>query len=46
MWSPCSLGKVRGSIYKFVKEAIRRFGEDWYLELDKVAQDLKIIFLK
>jgi hypothetical protein len=34
--------RVRGSVYKFVKEAlIRRFGEDWYLELDKVAQDLK-----
>ena len=27
---------------KFVKEAlIRRFGEDWYMELEKVANDLK-----
>ena len=29
-------------VYKFVKEAlIRRFGEDWYLELEKVAHELK-----
>jgi hypothetical protein len=29
-------------IYKFVKEAlIRRFGEDWYMELEKVAEELK-----
>jgi hypothetical protein len=40
---PCSLGQeLEVPVYKFVKEAlIRRFGEDWYLELDKVAQDLK-----
>jgi hypothetical protein len=32
----CSLGQERGSVYKFVKEAlVRRFGEDWYLELEK-----------
>jgi hypothetical protein len=39
----CSLGQeLEVPVYKFVKEAlIRRFGEDWYLELDKVAQDLK-----
>jgi hypothetical protein len=29
-------------VYKFVKEAlIRKFGEDWYMELEKVAEDLK-----
>jgi hypothetical protein len=29
-------------VYKFVKEAlVRRFGEDWYLELKKVAQGMK-----
>jgi hypothetical protein len=29
-------------VYKFVKEAlIRRFGEDWYLELEKVAEEIK-----
>jgi len=29
-------------VYKFVKEAlIRRFGEDWYAELEKVAEELK-----
>jgi hypothetical protein len=39
----CSLGKeLQVPVYKFVKEAlIRRFGEDWYLELDKVAEELK-----
>jgi hypothetical protein len=39
----CSLGMaLEVPVYKFVKEAlIRRFGEDWYLELEKVAQDLK-----
>ena len=39
----CSLGKeLEVPVYKFVKEAlIRRFGEDWYLELEKVYQDLK-----
>jgi hypothetical protein len=44
----CSLGQeLEVPVYKFVKEAlIRRFGEDWYLELDKVAQDLKKIILK
>jgi len=39
----CTLGKeLQVPIYKFVKEAlIRKFGEDWYLELEKVAQDIK-----
>jgi hypothetical protein len=39
----CSLGvALEVPVYKFVKEAlIRRFGEDWYLELEKVYQDLK-----
>ncbi len=38
----CTLGaELQVPVYKFVKEAlIRRFGEDWYLELDKVAQEL------
>lgn len=38
----CSLGKeLQVPIYKFVKEAlIRKFGEDWYLELEKVADKL------
>jgi hypothetical protein len=39
----CTLGAaLEVPVYKFVKEAlIRRFGEDWYLELEKVAQELK-----
>lgn len=39
----CSLGKeLEVPVYKFVKEAlIRRFGEDWYLELEKVAEEIK-----
>jgi len=39
----CSLGKeLEVPVYKFVKEAlIRKFGEDWYAELEKVAKDLK-----
>lgn len=38
----CTLGKeLQVPIYKFVKEAlIRKFGEDWYLELEKTAQKL------
>ncbi len=37
----CSLGKeLQVPIYKFVKEAlIRKFGEDWYGELEKVATE-------
>ncbi|MDY8136872.1 DUF3109 family protein [Aquimarina sp. 2201CG5-10] len=39
----CTLGKeLQVPIYKFVKEAlIRKFGENWYLELEKVAEDFK-----
>ncbi|MGL2987454.1 DUF3109 family protein [Flavobacterium sp. RSSA_27] len=39
----CALGKeLEVPVYKFVKEAlIRRFGEDWYMELEKVAIELK-----
>jgi len=35
----CTLGKeLQIPIYKFVKQAlIRKFGEDWYAELEKVA---------
>ena len=37
----CTLGKeLQVPVYKFVKEAlIRKFGEDWYLELEKVAKN-------
>ncbi|MGS2727512.1 DUF3109 family protein [Psychroserpens sp. BH13MA-6] len=36
----CTLGKeLQVPVYKFVKEAlIRKFGEEWYTELEKVAQ--------
>ncbi len=36
----CELGNELGvPVYKFVKEAlIRKFGEDWYMELEKVAK--------
>lgn len=39
----CVLGKeLQVPIYKFVKQAlIRKFGEDWYAELEKVASNLK-----
>ncbi|MFP9114022.1 DUF3109 family protein [Flavobacterium sp. RHBU_3] len=39
----CSLGKeLEVPVYKFVKEAlVRRFGIDWYTELEKIAEDLK-----
>lgn len=39
----CSLGKeLQVPIYKFVREAlIRKFGENWYSELEKVANKLK-----
>ena len=39
----CQLGKeLQVPVYKFVKEAlIRKFGEDWYEELEKTAQKLK-----
>lgn len=37
----CTLGKeLKVPVYKFVKEAlIRRFGEHWYTELEKVAKN-------
>lgn len=37
----CALGKeLQIPVYKFVKEAlVRKFGEDWYEELEKVAED-------
>ena len=39
----CTLGEELGvPVYKFVKEAlIRKFGEDWYSELDKMANNLQ-----
>ncbi len=38
----CTLGKeLQVPVYKFVKEAlIRKFGEDWYSELEKVAKSM------
>ncbi|HZW63314.1 MAG TPA: DUF3109 family protein [Flavobacteriaceae bacterium] len=39
----CSLGEsLQVPVYKFVKEAlIRKFGEDWYSELEQVAENYK-----
>ncbi|NAS31792.1 DUF3109 family protein [Flavobacteriaceae bacterium R38] len=39
----CSLGKELGvPVFKFVKQAlIRKFGEDWYKELEEVAEKYK-----
>ncbi len=39
----CELGKeLSVPVYKFVKEAlVRRFGQEWYDELEKVAEELK-----
>ncbi|MDY7394744.1 DUF3109 family protein [Aureibaculum sp. 2210JD6-5] len=39
----CTLGKeLQVPVYKFVKHAlIRKFGEDWYEELEKVAEKMK-----
>lgn len=39
----CTLGKeLQVPIYKFVKQAlIRKFGQDWYDELEKVASNIK-----
>jgi hypothetical protein len=38
---PCSLGQeLEVPVYKFVKEGLtRKFGEDWYMELEKIAQE-------
>jgi len=39
----CTLGaSLQVPVYKFVKDAlVRKFGEDWYLELEQVAKSLK-----
>lgn len=39
----CSLGKeLQVPVYKFVKEAlVRKFGESWYNELEKVADEYR-----
>lgn len=39
----CTLGKeLQVPVYKFVKEAlIRKFGEDWYAQLEAVAESYK-----
>lgn len=39
----CALGKsLQVPVYRFVRDAlIRRFGEDWYLELEQVAAEHK-----
>lgn len=39
----CSLGKeLEVPVYKFVKEAlVRKFGQEWFDQLDKVAQEMK-----
>ncbi|RNL84068.1 DUF3109 family protein [Sinomicrobium pectinilyticum] len=39
----CTLGKeLQVPVYKFVKDAlIRKFGEDWYRELEEVAEGLE-----
>lgn len=38
----CTLGReLQVPVYKFVKEAlIRKFGEDWYMELEKAAKTI------
>ena len=38
----CTLGKeLEVPVYKFVKQAlIRKFGEDWYFELEKIAKTI------
>ena len=39
----CSLGKeLQVPVYKFVKQAlVRKFGENWYMELEKVAEEFQ-----
>ena len=41
----CTLGEeLQVPVYKFVKQAlVRKFGEDWYAELEKVAEEYKKI---
>jgi hypothetical protein len=38
----CTLGKeLQVPVYKFVKQAlVRKFGEDWFGELEKVAENM------
>ncbi|NQW36501.1 MAG: DUF3109 family protein [Flavobacteriales bacterium] len=38
----CALGKeLQVPVYKFVKQAlVRKFGEDWYAELEKIATEM------
>lgn len=46
-WDVCKAAVVKGellnlSVYKFLREPlIRRFGEEWYAELELVAEELK-----
>ena len=46
-WDVCKVAVLKGKkenlpIYKFLKEPlIRRFGEDWYAELELVAGELE-----
>lgn len=39
----CTLGKeLSVPVYKFVREAlIRRFGQEWYAELEKIAEEIQ-----
>ena len=39
----CTLGKeLQVPVYKFIKEAlIRKFGQDWYDELENIASSIK-----
>jgi hypothetical protein len=40
----CSLGQeLEVPVYKFVKALVRKFGEDWYAELETVAEEYKTI---
>lgn len=46
-WSVCHAATILGEkegvpVYKFLKEPLtRKFGEDWYAELESVAEELK-----
>ncbi len=46
-WSICEKARQKGEarnlpVYRFLKEPlVRRFGEEWYKELEKVAEELK-----
>ncbi|KAA6316682.1 hypothetical protein EZS27_033002, partial [termite gut metagenome] len=47
-WSVCKAAVLRGEkenlpVYRFLKEPlIRKFGEDWYAELELVTRELKM----